>query len=295
MYEAIKVGKNTYYIDSPNRVGIYLYGNSEACLIDSGNDESAGKKAVARVGELGASIKSVFITHSHADHIGGCAVIQKRTGCKIYAPGELEFSFVGCTRMQSVYMGGCFPFAEYRDNKFYKAQPFEASPVTSDVLPEGLECENFCGHSPNMCAYRTDDGVWFLGDIVWGENIIEKYGMTYQFDIASHLEALEKVCGLEGSLFVASHAEPTDNIKPLAIKNRDKVLEVVDFLYESCKGGVIFDDLLGKVFTRFNIPVNIVQHCFTGGIARSYLSYMHDRGMIEFEADMSNRLVWKSV
>ena len=197
--------------------------------------------------------------------------------------------------MQSVYMGACFPFAEYRDNKFYKAEPFSASVVSEDVLPDGLTFEIFCGHSPEMCAYKTQDDVWFLGDIVWSESIIEKYGMTYQFDISAHLEALEKVCTLEGKMFVASHAEPTVDIRPLAKKNREKVLEVVDFLYESCKGGVVFDDLLGKIFARFSIPVTIAQHCFTGGIARSYLSYMHDKGMIEFDADEKCRLVWKSV
>jgi len=44
MYELKQVGKNTYYIESPAKIGIYVMEDSSVYLIDSGNDKEAPKK-----------------------------------------------------------------------------------------------------------------------------------------------------------------------------------------------------------------------------------------------------------
>ena len=44
MYELIQVGKNTYYIESPAKIGLYRVNENDVYLIDSGNDKNAGRK-----------------------------------------------------------------------------------------------------------------------------------------------------------------------------------------------------------------------------------------------------------
>ena len=44
MYELIQVAENTYYIQSPAKIGIVKVNNTDVCLIDSGNDKDAGKR-----------------------------------------------------------------------------------------------------------------------------------------------------------------------------------------------------------------------------------------------------------
>ena len=44
MYELIQVAENSYYIQSPAKIGIVKLNDTEVCLIDSGNDKDAGKK-----------------------------------------------------------------------------------------------------------------------------------------------------------------------------------------------------------------------------------------------------------
>ena len=44
MYELIQVSGNSYYIQSPAKIGLYRLSDSEVCLIDSGNDKDAGRK-----------------------------------------------------------------------------------------------------------------------------------------------------------------------------------------------------------------------------------------------------------
>ena len=43
MYELIQVAENSYYIQSPAKIGIYKLNETEVCLIDTGNDKDAGK------------------------------------------------------------------------------------------------------------------------------------------------------------------------------------------------------------------------------------------------------------
>ena len=92
MYELEQVGANTYYIDCPAKIGVYLDG-VDAYLIDSGSDKDAGRKIRQIFDKNGWNLKAVFNTHSNADHIGGNKYLQGQTDCKIYARG-IELSLI---------------------------------------------------------------------------------------------------------------------------------------------------------------------------------------------------------
>ena len=46
MYELIQAAENSYYIQSPAKIGLIKVSDTEVCLIDSGNDKDAGKKVL---------------------------------------------------------------------------------------------------------------------------------------------------------------------------------------------------------------------------------------------------------
>ncbi|MEI3000471.1 MAG: hypothetical protein V8T86_06160, partial [Victivallis sp.] len=46
MYESIRAGERSWYIDCPAKIGICLLDGADVCLIDSGNDRDAGKRAL---------------------------------------------------------------------------------------------------------------------------------------------------------------------------------------------------------------------------------------------------------
>ena len=83
MYSLNKAGERTFFIDSPTNMGVYLINDHDACLIDSGNDKDAGKKALRLLEANGLNLKMIINTHSHADHIGGNHLLEERTGCEI--------------------------------------------------------------------------------------------------------------------------------------------------------------------------------------------------------------------
>ena len=76
MYELIPVSDNTYYIQSPAKIGLVKLSDTQVCLIDSGNDKDAGKKVLKVLNANGWTLKAIYNTHSHADHIGGNQYLQ---------------------------------------------------------------------------------------------------------------------------------------------------------------------------------------------------------------------------
>ena len=88
MYELVQVQGDSYYIQSPAKIGLVRLGPEEVCLIDSGNDKDAGKKVRQILASNGWRLTAIYNTHSNADHIGGNKYLQAQTGCKIYAPAS---------------------------------------------------------------------------------------------------------------------------------------------------------------------------------------------------------------
>ena len=174
------------------------------------------------------------------------------------------------------------------------AQPSDCSPLTPEVLPEGLEMLPLPGHFFDMCGFRTSDGVWFLADCLSGPNIVEKYHVNFIYDVAAYLDTLDKVCRLDGSLFIPAHADPVEDIRPLAELNRAKVLEICSLLLDLCRTPQCFEDILQQMFQHYQLTMDFDQYVLVGSTIRSYLSYLLDRGAVS--AEFSDcRLLWRAL
>lgn len=78
MYELIRVAGETYYIQSPAKIGLVRLNEREVCLIDSGNDRDAGRKIRQLLDANGWKLTAIYHTHSNADHIGGAGICRGR-------------------------------------------------------------------------------------------------------------------------------------------------------------------------------------------------------------------------
>ena len=79
MYELIQVSGNSYYVQSPARIGLVRLNDTDVCFIDSGSDKDAGRKARQILDKNGWRLTAIYNTHSHADHIGGNRYLQGQT------------------------------------------------------------------------------------------------------------------------------------------------------------------------------------------------------------------------
>lgn len=289
MYELIQVGEKTYYINCPAKIGIYRINENDVCLIDSGNDKDAGKKVQKILKAQNWKLSMIINTHSHADHIGGNSLLQQRLECPAYSVG-IENSFIQNPVLEPSFLYGGYPCKELR-NKFLMAQASTISELTEEVLPAGLELIRLDGHSFSMVGLKTADDVWFLADCLTSSNIIEKYHVSFLYDVREYLETLAKVEKLQGKLFIPSHAEPTEDIKDLVDINRNKVFEIIELIKKTCEEPKCFEDILKNIFDSFQLTMDFTQYVLVGSTVRSYLSYLHDKGELAVEFK-DNRLLW---
>lgn len=292
MYEWIQVGPSSYYIDCPAKMGVYCEDGEHAYLIDSGNDKDAGKKALKLLEGKGWTLKAVINTHSHADHAGGNYLLQQRTGCSIYSSG-MENAFIRYPVLEPSFLYGGYPFQELR-GKFLMSQPSLPSGTVSEFEGPDFRFLPLAGHYFEMVGVGTPDGVWYLGDSLFGEETIQKYHLFFLYDVGGYLATLEQLEKLEGKFFVPSHAPAGPEIGSLIRLNREKIQEICQEILHCCKEPMGPEEILRHLFMHYELKMDFSQYVLVGSTVRSYLSYLHDQKQLEgyFE---DNRLLWHTV
>ena len=230
-FEFLQVATNTYYFNDTNRVLLYKTGLNSVVLFDAGKNQKAGIKILDTIKEHGWNLEAIYLTHSHADHMGGASYLKVETGCPVYCPKD-EINLTVPTYFEPAFMYGGFPPNEMR-LPFLCAQPCESLLLTEDKLPKGIEMFPLPGHTFNMYGFKTDDNVYFLTDAYVGSEILDNHE-----DIA------------------------LDIIK--SIKN-DKVLRLFDEFKNVGVYPFYFEDE-SKYFDRINETISIILHTDLGRI-----------------------------
>ncbi len=279
MYELIRLADNTYYIESPAKIGIVKTSDTEVCLIDSGNDKDAGRKIKKILDQNGWHLKAIYNTHSNADHIGGNAYLQRQTNCRIYAPG-IECAFTQYPILESSFLYGGYPFKDLR-HKFLMAEKSNAELLTPYAVSEGLEIIPLHGHFFDMVGFRTKDNIVFLADCIASKAALDKYKIWFVYDVAAFLGTLETVKQMKADYFVPSHSEVTDDIHPLIEYNIKQVYEIADKIISICKVPHSFEQILSCIFTDYQLIMTYEQNVLVGSTIRSYLSWLKDTGKLD--------------
>ncbi|NBI68387.1 MBL fold metallo-hydrolase [Pseudoflavonifractor sp. 60] len=288
----IQVSEQSYYIQSPAKIGLVKLNEQDVCLIDSGNDKDAGRKVRQLLDANGWRLTTIYNTHSNADHIGGNRYLQGQTGCKIYAPG-IDCAFTRHPILEPSFLYGGYPCKELR-HKFLMAQESDAQELTQESLPEGFEILPLPGHFFDMVGFRTPDDVVYLADCLSSRETLDKYQIGFIYDVAAYLDTLEMVKSLRAKMFVPAHAAASEDVADLAQYNIDKVLKIADKITGICQEPLCFEAILQKLFADYGLTMNFEQYVLVGSTVRSYLAWLKDTGRVNalFE---NNMLLWQRI
>ena len=292
MYELVQVSEKCYYINCPAKIGVYVLDKDNVYLVDSGNDKEAGKKVRKILDQNGWHLNAILNTHSNADHIGGNKYLQGQTGCKIYS-GGMEAAFTKYPVLEPSFLYGGFPCKDLR-HKFLMAQESDVTDFSDAGFPKEIEMIPLPGHFFDMVGFRMPDGAVFLADCISSRETLDKYAVSFIYDVEAYLETLDKVEGMDAVMFVPSHAEASADIKELVCYNRDKVHEVADRILSICVKPVCFEVILQEVFKGYGLAMNFEQYVLVGSTVRSYLSWLKDNGKVD-AAFQGSMLLWQRV
>ncbi|NIA30740.1 MAG: MBL fold metallo-hydrolase [Actinobacteria bacterium] len=152
--ETITVGPlmvNSYLVVCEN--------TNEAVVIDPGEEED---KILQRIGEMGARVKYILLTHGHVDHLGAVAEVQTATGAEICIHKN-DVPFVENAAVQASFFDLRIP-APFKINHYVK---------DGDELKVGESIFRVLetpGHSPGGVCYLCGDFL-FSGDTLFQQSI----------------------------------------------------------------------------------------------------------------------------
>lgn len=147
------LGNNTYFL---HREGEY-----DCILIDPARD---GEMLVTKLREKGLTIKAIFLTHAHFDHIVGVEGVKKLSDAPIYGSAIDAEAFLDPEKNLSteyVHKGISIKL----DHELLEGE---------EISIGNMKCKVFItpGHTPgSACFYFEDDHLLFSGDTLFFENI----------------------------------------------------------------------------------------------------------------------------
>ena len=291
MYELNQVGEKSYYINCPAKIGVYLADDKNVYLIDSGNDKDAGRKVRKILYEKSWNLLGILNTHSNADHIGGNQYLQQ-TGCKVFG-GGIEKAFTEYPVLEPSFLYGGYPCKDLR-HKFLLAKPSEVTDFSDESFPKEIEIIPLKGHFFDMVGFRTPDDTVFLADCLSSKETLDKYQISFIYDVAEYLKTLETVKSMKEKMFVPAHAPATDDITGLADVNIAKVHEIADKIQSVCSEPICFENILQRLFSGYGLTMNFEQYVLVGSTVRSYLSWLKDNGKLSATFE-NNMLLWNAV
>ena len=290
MYELVQVSEKCYYINCPAKIGVYVADKDHVYLVDSGNDKDAGRKVRQILDQNGWHLTAILNTHSNADHIGGNKYLQGQTGCKVYSSG-VEAAFTKYPVLEPSFLYGGYPCKDLR-HKFLMAQESSVTDFSDESFPKVIEVIPLPGHFFDMVGFRMPDGVVFLADCISSKETLDKYAVSFIYDVGAYLETLDMVEGMEAAMFVPAHAEASADVKELVRCNRGQVQSIAEKILSICKEPICIERILQELFKGYGLTMNFEQYVLVGSTVRSYLSWLKDTGKLAAEFQ-DNMLCWQ--
>lgn len=171
--------------------------NKNAVIFDCGV-YSATISSYIEENEL--NLKKILLTHSHFDHMGGCAQLQEQTGAPVYIhEAEAQWLNDGDKNLANSFL-----YASFENVEDYRTI------ADGDVINAGdlqFKVMHTPGHSKGSVCYIIED-VIFAGDTIFAGSVgrTDNYGGNQ----AEQRQSLKRLIELEGDYkLLCGHGEDT--------------------------------------------------------------------------------------
>lgn len=179
------------------------------------------ERGLALLGRSAGDVAAVVLTHSHSDHIGAAAALQRELGVPVHvheaeADAVRTAASIGKSEApQTPYLR--HPHAWRLLAHFRECGPPEPVPevepfADGDVLPGGLRAIHTGGHTPGHCVFHLEPrGALFAGDLICTRNPLtgargpELVPRPLNVSSGQMLESLERIEDLDVRHLLVAH------------------------------------------------------------------------------------------
>jgi glyoxylase-like metal-dependent hydrolase (beta-lactamase superfamily II) len=293
----LQISDNCYYFHNAVNIG-YVRNGEEGLLIDSGLDSSAAKKVLRTLKERQFPLTHLFLTHAHADHFGGAAHLQKKTGVYTLAP-FFEEAIMRCPKLEPMYLfEGVNPPEELR-NKFLEGSPVEIDQICKEGETETggfrLELIHLPGHSDYQLGVKVND-ILYAGDGYFSEDTLNKHKIPFMVDAGDGLRSLKKLKTIACAGAVPGHGTfETDFYRTVAynIAFHEALAEEIFEEISGSPGGMSHEEIVRSICGKRKVNASGVSSWTLYRTAvTAYLKYLTDENRITMELN-DNRLWYK--
>lgn len=147
----LKIGKFILSVCGTNCYFVYEEGKKEVVFFDPADQ---GELIYEKLKEAGFTVRAIYLTHGHFDHIAGCNELRKLSGAKVYALEEEEDLLQHVNLNLSMQFGGAYtvkPDGFVRDGDVCTEGGFSFRVIATP------------GHTKGSCCYYFEDAGFLVG------------------------------------------------------------------------------------------------------------------------------------
>lgn len=298
-----RVSGDTYFIKGGTNTGVYLFENNEALLIDSGLSGLRPKNMIKMFENEKIIPKYIINTHEHEDHYGACSQLKAEiSDLEILSSEEAKIFIEKPELFSNFILGG-------KSNKFLTAKLFHRknekicidATISEGILEKNgvrFEVINLKGHTDGSIGILTKDKVLFTGDLLIGEETLNKYDFLFLQDVDEYLKSLNIIKSLDFDYLVLAHGKKVldkNEAFLLVQKHKQAIYKYLEQITENLKVPMNIETLLKKIIKENKLTYNYKEYYFFRTSLVSFISYLADLDQVDYKLQDSDLLYYTKI
>lgn len=189
---------------------VVAFDGDDATLVDSGYAGHAAQTvALVKSAVAGRRLSRIINTHSHSDHVGGNAALQRAFGCRIAIPAGIEAHILDWDENALLLA----PAAQ-RGDRFRHDEVVRAGDA---LVMGGLEWQAHAapGHDMDALVFHCEsERLLISGDALWEDGFGIVFGelLGRPGALAATRRTLEMIAGLGVTVVIPGHGRPFGDV-----------------------------------------------------------------------------------
>lgn len=279
---------NTYCIITGYcRFPLYKLDETQVILIDSGLPRD-WEGILDCLQQENLQVVAVLTSHLHPDHVGNHLNLRKTFGSKLYMTMHAAAICASPMNQVATY-AGIITYRRICKNMTTAIVPdalidWNAKSIT--VEGATFELLQLPGHSAEHLGIVTPDGVAYLGDTVLSEPVMKALRAPFCVCVELDLASKEFLAQTNYDRYIVAHNEVRDEIRQLALWNRDMMLQKAEAICSLATDYMTLDTLTQKAMKQVGSELDSVHR--VAGFRRNtlpFVDYLIDTGKLTCRAN----------